>query len=117
MSQLVEYREIQKTIAQMTARLGEMENDPKLKREMEFEDKLKALLGEYGKSLKDVIGLLAPEMLPAGKLVPGKRTRQLKVYINPHTEERVETKGGNHSTIKKWKAEYGAAAVDGWVQK
>lgn len=52
-----------------------------------------------------------------GNLVPGKRTRQLKVYINPHTEECVETKGGNHSTIKKWKAEHGASAVEGWVQK
>jgi hypothetical protein len=35
----------------------------------------------------------------------------VKVYKNPHSGEIVETKGGNHKTLKQWKAEHGFATV------
>jgi hypothetical protein len=41
----------------------------------------------------------------------------LKVYKNPHTGEVVETKGGNHKTLKEWKAEHGSATVESWLNK
>ncbi|MNC69860.1 hypothetical protein D3C75_1206020 [compost metagenome] len=79
------------------------------------------MLGEYNYSLKDVINLLDPQ---AGRRAPvvqsetgTRKPRQVKVYKNPHTGELVETKGGNHRTLKEWKAEYGAGTVESWLAK
>jgi hypothetical protein len=35
-----------------------------------------------------------------------------KGYKNPQTGEVVETNGGNHKTLKEWKAERGSATVE-----
>jgi len=50
-------------------------------------------------------------------LPSGRRARQTKVYRNPHNGEVVETKGGNHKILKQWKEQYGADAVEGWLQR
>lgn len=44
-----------------------------------------------------------------------RKPRQLKVYKNPHTGERVETKDGNHKTLKEWKSHYGSDEVENWL--
>jgi hypothetical protein len=98
-----------------------MKSDTGLKKEIEFETKLRALLGEYGYSLKNVINLLDPKSgrrAPAAESKTGTRKpRQLKVYKNPESGEVVETKGGNHKTLKEWKAKYGSATVESWLTK
>ena len=88
---------------------------------MEFDSKLRTLLSEYSYSLKDVIKLLDPQ---AGRRAPAveskagsRKPRQVKVYKNPYTGEVVETKGGNHKTLKEWKAEHGSATVESWLTK
>ena len=35
-------------------------------------------------------------------------------YKNPHTGALIETRGGNHTALKKWKSTYGGAVVEGW---
>jgi hypothetical protein len=35
----------------------------------------------------------------------------------PHTGKCVKTKGGNHKTLKEWKAEHGSATVESWLTK
>jgi hypothetical protein len=79
------------------------------------------LLAKYGYSLKDVVNLLDPQTgrrAPAAESQTGTRKpRQLKVYKNPHTGEVVETKGGNHKTLKDWKAQHGSATVESWLAK
>jgi hypothetical protein len=98
-----------------------MKSDSGLKKEMEFESKLRTLLGEYSYSLKDVINLLDPQSRRRAPAVESKsgtrKPRQVKVYKNPHTGEVVETKGGNHKTLKEWKAEYGSDTVESWLTK
>ena len=118
MSIIAEYKALEAQIAEQQKRLEALKGDGKLKREIEFETKLRALLAEYGYSLKNVIALLDPS---AGKtfVAPAKgarRERAVKVYKNPNTGEVVETKGGNHKVLKAWKAEYGADVVDAWLQ-
>ncbi|VVN82652.1 histone-like nucleoid-structuring protein, MvaT/MvaU family [Pseudomonas fluorescens] len=121
MSRLAEFRKLEQQLAEQLAELESMKSDSGLKKEMEFESKLRALLGEYGYSLKNVINLLDPQ---AGRRAPAtesktgtRKPRQLKVYKNPHTGEVVETKGGNHRTLKEWKAEYGSDTVESWLTK
>jgi hypothetical protein len=46
-----------------------------------------------------------------------RKPRQLTVYKNPKTVEVIETKGGNHRVLKKWKEEHGADVVEGWLRK
>jgi len=121
MSKLAEFRQLEKNLAEQLQALETLKGDAGLKKEIEFESKLRALLAEYGYSLPNVINLLDPK---SGRRAPAaesktstRKPRQLKVYKNPHTGEVVETKGGNHKTLKEWKAEHGSATVESWLSK
>ncbi|WP_415756309.1 histone-like nucleoid-structuring protein, MvaT/MvaU family [Pseudomonas sp. LT1P18] len=121
MSKLAEFRQLEKHLAQQLEALEALKGDAGLKKEIEFETKLRALLAEYGYSLLNVINLLDPQ---AGRRAPAveskagsRKPRQLKIYKNPHTDEVVQTKGGNHKTLKEWKAKYGSDTVESWLTK
>jgi hypothetical protein len=120
MSKLAEYRQLEKHLAEQLQALETLKGDAGLKQEIEFETKLRALLSKYGYSLKDIINLLDPlavRRAPAAESKSGSRKpRQMKTYKNPNTGEVVETKGGNHKTLKEWKAEHGSATVESWLR-
>lgn len=116
MSKLVEFREIEQQLAELLRRQEALKDDDELKKDLQFADDLNALINEYGKTPAQVISIVAPELAvkkPAGK---ARRQRAIKVYVNPHNSERVETKGGNNKTLKEWKQQYGANVVESWVQ-
>jgi hypothetical protein len=118
MSIIAEYKALEAQIAEQQKRLEVLKSDEKLKREIEFEIKLRALLADYNYSLRNVIALLDPNAAK-GSVVPVKgarRERTLKRYKNPNTGEVVETKGGNHKVLKAWKEQYGAEKVESWLQ-
>lgn len=121
MSKLAEFRQLEQQLAAQLAELESMKSDSGLKKEMEFESKLRALLGEYGFSLKNIINILDPQASRRAPVIESKagtrKPRQVKVYKNPHTGEVVETKGGNHKTLKEWKAKYGSDTVESWLTK
>ena len=122
MSLVSEYRTLEENIKELQERLKNLSQDDKLQKELEFEGKLRSLMGEYQKSLRDIIALLDPEA-KAGKAARNskaaptgsKRARKVKQYKNPNTGEVIETKGGNHKTLKEWKAKWGADVVEGWA--
>ena len=121
MSLINEYRATEEAIKELQARLANLSQDDKLKKELEFEGKLRTLMGEYSKSLRDIIALLEPDAkmskLPRGavKTTGTKRARKVKQYKNPHNGEVIETKGGNHKTLKEWKAQWGGDEVESWA--
>ncbi|WP_375740028.1 histone-like nucleoid-structuring protein MvaT [Pseudomonas boanensis] len=122
MSLINEYRATEEAIKELQERLKSLSQDDKLKKELEFEGKLRTLMGEYQKSLRDVIALLDPDARVSkaprtGKAAAttSKRARKVKQYKNPNTGEVIETKGGNHKTLKEWKAKWGADTVEGWA--
>ena len=121
MSKLAEFRQLEKHLAEQLEALEALKGDAGLKKEIEFETKLRALLAEYGYSLSNVINLLDPQAGRSAPVVESKagtrKPRQLKVYKNPHTSEVIETKGGNHKGLKEWKAEYGSDTVESWLAK
>jgi hypothetical protein len=118
MSKLAEFKALEAQLGEQLKQLNALKNDEGLKREIEFESKLRALMAEYGMSLRSIITLLDPR--PVTKAEPkatgNRRERQVKTYKNPHTGEVVQTKGGNHNVLKAWKAEFGAEQVEGWQQ-
>jgi hypothetical protein len=119
MSRLVEYRELERHLAEQTALLESLKGDPALQKEVEFEEQLRSLPGEYGKNLRDIKALLDPTATKPSKTPVEKKTRKarvLKTYKNPLTGEVVESKGGNNKLLGAWKAQFGAEAVEGWMQ-
>lgn len=123
MSKLAEFREAERLLKEQLALLEKLKNDSSLKKELEFKDQLQALMDEYGMNLRNVIDILDPQGTAnnAAAAAPAasapRRSRQLKVYKNPNNGEVVETKGGNHKTLKAWKQQYGAETVESWLQK
>jgi len=121
MSLINEYRATEEAIKELQARLANLSQDDKLKKELEFEGKLRTLMGEYSKSLRDIIALLDPDAkmskLPRGavKTTGTKRARKVKQYKNPHNGEVIETKGGNHKTLKGWRAKWVGYVVESWA--
>jgi len=121
MSLINEYRATEEAIRELQERLKNLSQDDKLQKELEFEKKLRELMGEYQKSLRDIVALLDPDARqskPARTAKPSaapKRARKVKQYKNPHNGEVIETKGGNHKTLKEWKNKWGAEEVEGWA--
>ncbi len=119
MSKLAEFRALEQQLAAQLAELEALKKNDGLKKEMEFEEKLRTLMSEYDKGLRDIIAILDPQT-KAGKLsnqnFGSHRPRQVKRYKNPKTGEVVETKGGNHKVLKAWKEEFGAKVVESWLQ-
>ena len=123
---LKNYREIKAQIEALQAKLQGMEGSEQLQQEIEFENRLQALLTEFNKTEKDVLDVLDKDGSLRGRQVSApvvvekesaaKRTRRTKRYANPYTGEVIETKGGNHNTLKNWKSQYDNDIVEGWAQ-
>ncbi|WP_236207633.1 histone-like nucleoid-structuring protein, MvaT/MvaU family [Pseudomonas tohonis] len=118
MSKIAEMKALEAELAAQLKQLDALKNDKALQKEIEFEEKLKALMAEYSIGLRGIIELFDPQA--SGSEKPAKRgsrrARQVKTFKNPHTGEVLETKGGNNKTLKAWKQQHGAATVDGWLQ-
>ncbi|HHX6292450.1 MULTISPECIES: histone-like nucleoid-structuring protein, MvaT/MvaU family [Pseudomonas] len=115
-SKVQQVADIDAQIAELQKQREEIISSPGYQAEAEFSGKLRELMGSYDKSLRDVIKLLDPEARAEKPVRTHKRVRTLKRYKNPHTGEVVETKGGNHRTLKAWKDQYGAEAVNSWIE-
>ncbi|WP_297845116.1 histone-like nucleoid-structuring protein, MvaT/MvaU family [Pseudomonas sp.] len=123
MSKLAEFRQLERLLAEQLQALEAMKSDKGLEAEIEFEGKLRTLLGEYSKSLRDVVAILDPHPTVKGVKTGAtsekvtRRARTLKVYNNPLTGESIETKGGNHKLLKAWKSEHGSDKVESWLKR
>lgn len=119
MSKLAEFRAAERALQEQLAQLESLKGNAGLKKEIEFEEKLKNLMQSYGKSMKDVMTILDPASTgrkQENAVVTSRRPRVLKRYQNPHSGEVVETKGGNHRVLKEWKTQFGASTVEFWLQ-
>lgn len=117
-SRLAEFTRKQAELHRLEKEIEALKSNPEMVREMEFKEKLDELMSDYGKKSKDVVALLQPDASADGSNgETGKRAkRKLKKYRNPNTGEVVETRGGNHKTLKEWKAEYGSETVESWLE-
>ncbi|EQM77111.1 histone-like nucleoid-structuring protein, MvaT/MvaU family [Stutzerimonas stutzeri] len=79
MSKIAEYKRLEAQLAEQLAALDKLRTDDKLQQEIEFETKLKALLEEYGYSLKTVLEILDPQPVANTTVQQGvRRPRTLK---------------------------------------
>ena len=70
MSKLAEFKALEAKLAAQLKQLDELKNDSELKREIEFEEKLRGLMAEYGISLPGIISLLDPQANQSGPPLP-----------------------------------------------
>lgn len=119
MAKITDYYQKKQMMEQLANELQSLEEDQSLKADLEFEKEVEGLMKKYDKSPRDVLQIMSvidPSVAPGpgGKVVRSKRA--MKTYKNPHTGEVVETRGGNHKTLKEWREKYGADTVASWKQ-
>lgn len=120
MSVLAKYLQKENELKQLQAELDALKGDDRLQAEIEFKNRLEAMMNEFGKTKRDVITLLGPDHLTTANKgnagSDGRKKRKLKVFKNPHTGQTIETRGGNHKGLRAWKDEYGEETVNGWIE-
>lgn len=57
MSKLAEFREAERKLQEQLALLEKLKSDSSLKQELEFKDKLQALMDKYGMTLHNIIAI------------------------------------------------------------
>ena len=119
MSILNEYFEVKRKQQEIVDQLARFESNAVLMRALEFQRKLDLLMQEYNQSPQEVgviLGLTDGSTVKTKSTDKRKAGRALKRYVNPHSGEVVETKGGNHKVLNAWREQYGKDVVDSWLQ-
>lgn len=116
-SLLSTYMQKEQQLKALQDELEKLENDERLKQEIEFKEALEKLMQEFDKTASDVIEILTPGKgnTSSQQASSGRRKRKLKIYKNPETGEVIETRGGNQKTLKAWKDEHGSETVETWL--
>lgn len=117
MSTLKTYLDKKAELELLLSEVTNLENSDELKMDVEFKEKISELLETYEKTAKDALNILSyidPSILQDKSDKNTREPRQLMTYKNPHTGEVVQTKGGNHKTLKQWRQQYGKEAVNDW---
>lgn len=117
MSILASYREKEELMRKLQEEMRKMEENAQLKKELTFKQEVEALLEKHDRSVRDLAEIfgLNNETTSKAQGRGNRRARKLKIYVNPNTQERVETRGGNQKQLKEWKAQHGSEVVEGWV--
>lgn len=117
MSILASYREKEELMRKLKEEMRKMEENTQLKKELTFKQEIESILDKHGRTVRDLAEIFGLNESSA-KSTSGRgnrRTRKLKIYVNPNTQERIETRGGNQKQLKEWKAKHGSDTVEGWV--
>lgn len=131
---LNEYREARAAFENSKKKLDALQATPELKKALDFEAQLRALMGKYSMSLVDINQLLdtaykPPKVLPKpaeattkvapkakdlGKTGKPRKTRATRTYTNPNNGEKIIYVGGINKQLEVWKEKWGADVVKGW---
>lgn len=123
MSKLSATRALRAKLEQIAQEIAILEETPEFKLEVEFENKLFALLDKYNVSAETAIQILNPESVrPVIKAVApvkakAKRPRSVNyvTYVNPHTNEQAEVGSLRQLPVKEWCDKYGSDTVRSWA--
>lgn len=118
-NKIVELRNARAALAAAEAQLAALQDDPELKRLQRFEDELRALMANHGRSLIDINQILDPNYKAPRQTTAqgqGQTTGKalVQVWKNPHNNEEVRATHGNHKVLNEWRKKWGADAVKKW---
>lgn len=122
-SKVQEFRQLEQSLAENQKLMAELK--PQVQERLDMVELFKMEAVEKGFDIEELALAMCPHLVNPAKLVvasaperqPGKtrKARVVKTYKNPHTGQKVQTKGGNHKLLKEWKAKWGGDVVEGWV--
>ena len=116
MNKVAKYFEAKSNLEQLSQQVQALEKDEALQSLLQFKSRLDSLMSEFEMTQEDVIKLWGSGENKIKNGDKRRNKRPLKTYLNPHTEELVKTRGGNHRTLNAWRDEYGKEEVDSWLQ-
>ncbi len=122
MTSLAEYQKKTALLKQLQEEVERIETDPGFKSQIEFVQRIDALLEEYGKDRNALAALLPPKASARldnedGRKGGNRKPSTLKVYKNPETGEVVKAKSLNQKTLRRWVDEYGKETVQEWAEQ
>ncbi|EKY4114284.1 TPA: histone-like nucleoid-structuring protein, MvaT/MvaU family [Pseudomonas aeruginosa] len=114
-----EYLELVAKRNALDAQIAAIEANPEFAHQREFNDKLQALMQDYGKNANQVLSILDPSRSQASpRAERATRTFKKKVYTNPQTGEQVHRAGGPFpSLLKSWMDAHGKEEVESWAKE
>lgn len=118
MNKILELKRMESEKAALVRRIESMRDQMGVL--LEMADRFAKEAKEKGVSTRDLALAICPELekeLSSGirKTAVTRRPRQVKTYLNPHTREEVQTKGGNNKKLREWKEKHGAEEVQSWL--
>lgn len=123
LSKVQEFRQLEQSLADNQKLMAELK--PQVQERLDMVELFKMEAVEKGFDIEELALAMCPHLVNPAKLVvasapvrqPGKarKARVVKTYLNPHTGQKVQTKGGNHKVLKEWKAKWGGDVVEAWV--
>lgn len=129
---LNEFREARAAFEASKQKLDALQAKPELRKALDFEAQLRALMGKFGMSLVDVNQLLDTTYKPpkakapvepmqpktkakvGGKSGKPRKPRTTRTYTNPNNGEQIIYVGGINKQLEVWKEKWGADIVKGW---
>lgn len=112
---------LEQQLAHIEKELKDIEKSAAYKKEITILRALNNLMKKHGCTKTDLVKLLKGENKSPSKgrqrssVKASRKPRILKIFKNPNTGEIVETRGGNHRTLKAWKAEYRLNDIEDWL--
>lgn len=111
---------LEQQLAQIEKELKSIERSAAFRKENAINKALTNLMKKHGCSKNDLISILqGTSATTAGRVrtanSKARKPRKLKIFKNPNTGETVETRGGNHKTLKDWKSKYALTNIDEWL--
>ena len=121
MSILGKKKALENQIAQIKKELKSIEQSATFKKEAAVFRGLIGLMKKHNCSESDIVRILesngsfnSRRDQKADKK-PQRKRRVLKIYENPKTGEVVETRGGNHKTLKAWRMQNPSIDIETWI--
>jgi hypothetical protein len=117
---IIQHRAIESQLKSLKSELADIEKNPAYQKELAFFTKLESLMNEYGKNVRDIVLIIDPQaggyeiVKPARGPAPGTPRKSVK-YLNPHTNEHLETASGNNTILKQWKKQYPNENIKDWI--
>lgn len=127
---LVQMREMQRMMRELETSMQQLQTDPSLKRELEFEQELQALLAKFDKTIHEAVQVVDPSFRiveagakrtynksPKADATPGNRAGKPNLYYlftNPHTGDVVRSANILKKEVQVWIGQYGKDEVLKW---
>lgn len=123
MSPLNAFREIEQALESKLGKLESLKNNPEIKQEIDFEEKLLGLMIRYEKTIHDLRQLIQHDAFGSKACQQHLYAQEERscyrasprTYRHPVTGELLETRG-KCAKLKTWEKKYGFRTVSRWLQ-